>query len=90
MTKGAASVNITCCMDTEEEDERCISVIQCDGMDNAVGSWRTPDASWLDMEEADEGQGMIIDMVRQVNTGHPGASWMRRSSKHGKSKRTLK
>jgi hypothetical protein len=42
-------------MDMEEEDEGCVSVVQCKGVDDAAVGWETPDASWH-MEEADEGE----------------------------------
>jgi hypothetical protein len=45
MTKRAASVNTACCMYMEEEDNRCVNVIQCDRKDNVVdgveGTWCT-------------------------------------------------
>jgi hypothetical protein len=36
MTKGAASMNPAYCMDTEEEDKRCVIGVQCDGMADAA------------------------------------------------------
>jgi hypothetical protein len=45
MMKGAAYVNGTCCLDVEEEDEGCVIVIQCDGMNNTSDVWWTTDAS---------------------------------------------
>jgi hypothetical protein len=38
----------------EEEDEGCINVIQCNGMNDAAGGRKMPGESWLKMKEADE------------------------------------
>jgi hypothetical protein len=43
-------------MDTKEEDKGCVNVIRCDGLVDTAEGWKTPNASWLDMEEADEGR----------------------------------
>jgi hypothetical protein len=53
ITKGAASMNATCCMDTEDEDEGCISVIQCGGIDDAVDGWKMPEHGEDDVVEGE-------------------------------------
>jgi hypothetical protein len=46
-----AAMNTACCVDTEEEDERCVHLVRCESGEESASGWRTPDASWLDMDE---------------------------------------
>jgi hypothetical protein len=41
MTKGEAFMNAAYCMDTVEEEEGCVDVIQCNRIDDATDVWRT-------------------------------------------------
>jgi hypothetical protein len=51
-------------MDTEEEDKGCVIVIQCTGTYATAGGWRTHDASWLSMEEADNGEVLVVNVMQ--------------------------
>jgi hypothetical protein len=51
-------------MDTEEKDEGCVNVIQCDGMDDTASGWRMPDASWLYIVEADAGELLVANVMK--------------------------
>jgi hypothetical protein len=44
--------------------ESCIKVVKCDGMDGSVDGWRMPDESWLDMERADDGVVLVVNVMR--------------------------
>ncbi len=73
-------MNATCCMDTEEEDKGCVKVVQCDGMDDFADEWRTPYASWSDMEGANEGEVPIITVMKAGEESPPNASQMGKKS----------
>jgi hypothetical protein len=51
MTKEPASMNMSCCRDTEEEDEGCIDIVRCDDEEKSGSGWKTMDASWLGMNK---------------------------------------
>jgi hypothetical protein len=44
-------MNIACCVDTEDKVERCVHLVRCESGEESAMGWRTPDDSWLDMDE---------------------------------------
>jgi hypothetical protein len=45
-------------MDMVEEDEGCANVNQYNGMDDIA------DGFWLDMEEANDGKGLVVNVMK--------------------------